>query len=219
MTLDRPTWTVLVATLGQRAARFERLLAQLLPQTEPHDGKVTVLALYNHGERSLGEVRQALVEHAASTYVSFVDDDDELPDYHVDEVTRCLLDGDVDYVGWQMQTYVDGVPLKPTYHSLRYARWYDDARGYYRDVSHLNPVRRELALRADFRRGEPPEDVSWADQVRPHVHREAYVDRIMYHYRSSPADSTWRGGGIERTWHLRPIVNHPHFSYHPWSSE
>lgn len=211
-----PTWTILIATLAQRAARFERLLQQLLPQTEPHDGAVTVCAYYNHGDQPLGDIRQALVDHATSTYVSFVDDDDELPDYHVAEVMS-RLDGVVDYVGWQMQCYVDGSPLKPTYHSLRYPRWYDDRRGYYRDVSHLNPIRTELARRADFRRGAPPEDVSWSDQVRPHVKTEAYVDKVMYHYRSSPGDSTWNGGGIQEVWHLRPTITHPNFSYHPGS--
>lgn len=211
-----PTWTILVATLAQRAARFERLLQQVLPQTEPHDGAVTVMAYYNHGGGGLGAIRQSLVDHATSTYVSFVDDDDELPDYHVDEVMS-RLDGVVDYVGWQMQCYVNDQPLKPTYHSLRYPRWYDDRRGYYRDVSHLNPIKLELARRADFRRGGPPEDVSWVDQVRPHVKTEAYVDKVMYHYRSSPGDSTWRGDGIQEVWHLRPRVDHPNFRYHPGS--
>jgi glycosyltransferase involved in cell wall biosynthesis len=211
------TWTILVATLGQRAERLERLLGQLLPQLDAHDGAVTVCALYNHGERGLGAVRQDLVEHATSTYVSFVDDDDEVPDYFVTEVLA-RLDGRVDYVGWRMQCYVDGVPLKPTFHSLRYDRWHDDADGFYRDVSHLNPVRAELARLADFRRGSPPEDVSWADQVRPHVRTEAYVDRVMYHYRSSSADSTWRGDGVSRVG-ARSSVTHPYLSWHPGSSE
>lgn len=217
-TIANATWTILVATLGQRGDRLARLLAQLLPQVQQHDGDVTVLAFYNHGEHGLGAVRQALVEHATSDYVSFVDDDDELPTYHVAEVLA-RLDGIVDYVGWQMQTYVDDVPLKPTYHSLRYDHWWDDDHGYYRDVSHLNPIRRELALRADFRRGTPPEDVSWADQVRPHVRTESYVDKVMYHYRSSSGDSTWRGEGVKRVATPRPFVGHPYFAWHPGSSE
>jgi hypothetical protein len=118
-----------------------------------------------------------------------------------------------------MQCYVDDRPLKPTYHSLRYGRWYEDGAGYYRDVSHLNPIRTDLARRVDFRRGQPPEDVSWADQVRSHVHTEAYVDRVMYHYRSSSADSTWRGDGISRPTSPRPTIDHPNFNWHPASSE
>jgi glycosyltransferase involved in cell wall biosynthesis len=212
------TWNILIATLGQRHARLERLLAQLLPQTEPYHGDVTVTAFYNHGEHQLGFVRQSLVDHASSTYVSFVDDDDELPDYYVDEV-MARLDGDVDYVGWRLQCYVDDVPLKPTYHSLRYTRWYDDASGYYRDVSHLNPIKTELARHADFRRGHPPEDVAWVDQVRPFVKTESYIDKIMYHYRSSSIDSTWRGVDAYEPPVSRPVVPHPHFTYHPLSSD
>lgn len=213
----RPRWTVLVATLGQRSDRFRRLLDALLPQLEPYAGRVTVLAYRNNGERPLSHVRQTLVEHATSDYVSFVDDDDLVPPYHVDEVTRCLED-DVDYVGWRMQCVLDGVPLKPTFHSLRYDRWWDDDRGYYRDVSHLNPVRRELALRADFRRGDPPEDVSWADQLRGQLKTECYVDRVMYLYQASSVDSTWRPGAVQPgTFTMLDIVS-PYLHYHPEST-
>jgi hypothetical protein len=212
-----PDWTVLIATLGQRTSRFTQLLRTLLPQVDAYDGRVTVTALFNHGERPLGHVRQALLDGATSRYVSFVDDDDELPGYYVDEVLP-LLDG-VDYVGWQLQCYVDGVAQKPTFHSLRYRRWYEDRKGYYRDVSHLNPIRTELARRADFRHGEPPEDVSWVDQVRPHVKTEHYVDKVMYHYRSSARDSTWHPSTrLRRKKFTRPHVSSPYFCYHPEST-
>lgn len=213
-----PTWTILIATLAQRAPRFERVVNELLPQTESYDGAVRLCAFFNRGEHPLGHVRQALVEHVTSTYVSFVDDDDLVPSFHVDSVMSVLPD-EPDYVGWRMQCFADGVALKPTVHSLRYTGWFDDENGYYRDVSHLNPIRRDLALRADFRRGEPPEDVSWADQVRPHVHGESFVDRVMYYYHSSSSDSTWRGVGVECAYvGTRLPIEHPHFDYHPGSS-
>jgi hypothetical protein len=211
------TWTILVATLGQRADRFRRLLDNVLPQLDAAGGEVQLCAFYNHGERPLGHVRHDLLEHASTPYVSFVDDDDELPEYHVAEVLS-RLDGSVDYVGWQMQTYVDGYPLKPTYHSLRYNSWWENDQGYYRDVSHLNPMRTEVARHGDFRRGEPPEDVCWVDQVRPYVRTEAYVDRVMYYYRSTSGDSTWRGTGVYRPPYDRPVLDHSYLSYHPASS-
>lgn len=211
------TWTILVATLGQRVDRFQRLAERLAPQLDAAGGEVTACALFNYGERPLGEVRHALLRDASSTYVSFVDDDDELPDYYVSEVLP-RLDGVVDYVGWQLQCYSDGVALKPTYHSLQYTHWWEDRRGYYRDVSHLNPIRTELARRGDFR-STPPEDVAWVDQVRGHVRTETYIDKIMYHYHASSSDTTWRGHGVVNTPVARYDLNHPYFSYHPESSE
>lgn len=217
------SWNILIATLGQRRSRLERLLFEdLLPQLNWWGGLVRVTAFYNNGERPLGAVRQDLVEHSDAVYVSFVDDDDTLPGYHVDRVMQSILDYNgehgeqVDYVGWRMQCYVDDKALKPTYHSLRYSGWYEDDNAYYRDVSHLNPIRRELALKADFRRGDPPEDVSWVNQVRPHVRTEVYVEDVMYHYRSASSDSTWRGN-VQQGNYERLVVDHPYFSYHPES--
>lgn len=218
MTNGNPQWTILIATLGQRASRFRRVLDNLLPQLDIHNGQVTVSALYNNGERPLGHVRHALLNGATSTYVSFVDDDDELPDYFVAEVMS-RLDGVVDYVGWQMQCYVDGLRMKPTYHSLRYNQWADDRRAYYRDISHLNPMKTELAKLGDFRRGRPPEDINWVTQVRPHVFTESYIDKIMYHYHSSSSDTTWSPGRIRKGRYSRCRVDHPYFSYHPESTK
>lgn len=238
---ETPLWTILVPTIGRRQAQFRRLAIELLAQAEPRHGQVTVLAYYNNGERPLAEIRQALVEGASSTYVSFVDDDDWVPDYYVQQVrtaiheyaadnpelqlpqfdVRTVSRGRLpDYVGWRMQHYSDGVPSKPTYHSLAYKRWWDDEHGYYRDVSHLNPILRSKALLADFRGGNPPEDVSWADQMRGLLQTEVVIDPefVMYHYYSS-GDSTWRPGSVKATGsERRAQIEHPLFAWHPDSS-
>lgn len=190
-------WNVLIPTIGRRADRFAALAADLSRQAAPYHGAVQVTAYWNNGREPLGSYRQQLVEWSQGEYVSFVDDDDELPDYHVRRVVEAL-ESRPDYVGWRIQAYVDDLKLKPTFHSLRYSEWSEDLNGYYRDVSHLNPVRRELALLADFRRGDPPEDVSWASQLRPYLRgkREEYVDDVMYVYRARSADSAWRFGDV-----------------------
>lgn len=199
---QQPTWSILVATLGQRRGRFKRLVDVLAPQLDAWHGQVELVAYWNVGEVPLSIIRQSLVDDARGRYVSFVDDDDLVPYYFVDEVMGALTDYSVehgvtpDYVGWQMQTYIDDEPLKPTFHSLRYDHWWDDDAGYYRDVSHLNPIRKQVVLDsgADFRRTSPPEDVAWSTQLRGHLQTEAYVDRVMYHYHASSADSTWQPG-------------------------
>jgi glycosyltransferase involved in cell wall biosynthesis len=220
--MTSPTWTILIPTIGRRAQQLDRVLTSLLPQTEWYAGRVCVVAYWNNGERPLADIRQDLIECAVTDYVSFVDDDDVLPDYHVDRVMTAL-DEHPDYVGWRMQVLVDGAAHKSTFHSLRYAGWFEDEHGYYRDVSHLNPVRRDLAVRCDYRVGEPPEDVSWATQMRSVLRgkRECFIDDVMYYYHASSTDSTWRPGSVNplESSYTRLSVEHDNFMWYDWSCE
>lgn len=223
-----PTWSVLIATLARRGALLDRVLADLRPGVTAAAGRVEVVAYRNRGERLLGEVRQALVEEARGAYLSFVDDDDRLPEYHVEKILERLVDGWPDYVGFRMQAYLDDRPLKPTYHNLGYGGWSEDAAGYYRDTSHLNPVRTELARRCDFRKTTPPEDVAWSDQLRAvlrelgeeRIVHQRYLDDVMYRYYANSGDSAWRPGheAPDAASGPLPDVDLPHFRWHPGST-
>lgn len=234
-------WTILIPTIGRRQRKFLELWGSLRAQIEPYP-TISVLAYYNNGERTLGAIRQALVEAALSDYISFVDDDDQVPDYYVEKVVDAINAYAIaagrewgstghwpkgggllpDQIGWRMQHYADRVPSKPTYHSIDYDHWWDDEKGYYRDHSHLNPIRRKIAIEhGDFRRGDPPEDVGWADQIRGNVKTEARIpdEFVMYHYFSS-GDSTWRPGSVSADpAYSRPVIEHEQFRWHPDSSE
>lgn len=196
-------WSILIATQGKREQKFANLLDSLMPQV-PAD--VEVLALWNNGEHPLGHYRQTLLEAAKGDYVSFVDDDDQLSPRFVASILP-LLDG-VDYVGWRMQCYISGIKQRPTYHSLKYGGWSDDKRGYYRDLSHLNPIRRELALLVDYRTVGFPDDLNWVDRMRALnvVKTEHVVKEPMYFYMYDPRDTVQatiqprrrRGGRVSR---------------------
>lgn len=216
-----PRWTILIATLSRRRAEFSRLLTGLLPQVDAVGGQVTVEALWNHGERPIAVLRQALLEHATAEYVSFVDDDDVVaPDY----VARILplLDG-VDYVGFLVDVPFAG---RVACHSLRFDSWSDDPQGIYRDISHLNPVRRELAIQGKFTADAAAlswaEDQVWAAQMRPVLHSEHFVDNVMYHYlaegRSRPEISSVGELRAVKRSVRRPPVSDPWFGWHPGSS-
>lgn len=204
------TWTILIATLGRREALLRRLLDSLMPQVAAAGGAVTVEALWNNGERPLGDVRQQLADGARARYVNFVDDDDEVPPYYVEKVLP-LLDG-VDYIGWRMQLFEDGRECKPTYHSLRYPEWYDDNDGYYRDISHLNPVRRKMLTGTSFC-GECHEDSKWADQMRGRLRTEHFIPEVMYYYRYDHSESVQHRGARGYGTYVRPELDYPHFSW------
>lgn len=221
---DRPTWTILVPTIPSRATLFLRLMAVLLPQLDEHEGRVRVLAWRNTGRPHLGALRDAMLLAAGSEYVSFIDDDDLVPDYYVAEIVKAIA-GRPDHVGFQLEytTEQDGeiVGREIVDHSLRHGRWHRNMEGQLvRDFTHIDPLRRDLALNGQFARAKRgrAEDRTWVKQVRGWIRTEAYIDKIMYHYLWSHAGSSW---GPDR--HVapadgpRPEVAHPFFSWHPLS--
>jgi hypothetical protein len=219
-----PSWTILVATLGERRPLFDRLMAALLPQLDAYDGLVQVKAWHNNGRPSLPVIRQRMVREAQSEYVSWVDDDDLVPDYFVEQIVTALSTRP-DYVGFDLQCYSNGAPTAISHHALKYGAWYNEAGGHYRDISHINPIRRELAMLADFSRTPQgqPEDRAWAAQLRRtrKVKTEVVVDRIMYHYlyctdRAAGQGSRWqRPNRIHQAAVERSAIDHPYFTWSP----
>lgn len=218
-----PSWTILVPTLGERRALFNRLMAGLLPQLDPYAGRVRVLGWHNDGTPPLPQIRQRLVERARTEYVSFVDDDDIVSLDYVAEIVAAL-DQRPDYVGFQVQCYSDGHPTGVAYHSLEFETWRNFTGRYERDISHLNPIRTALALRADFSRvrARQAEDRAWADQLRRArvLRTQVVIPRILYHY----LYSTSRAAGVGSRWQQprritrgqRATVTSPYFS---WSAD
>jgi len=179
-----------------RVAKLKELMAVLEPQVTK---QVQVVVLYNNFEKTIGELRQQILNEAQGEYISFIDDDDLVPP---DFVATILphLNGKNDYVGFKVALFNNGVRKKPVYHSLKYHDWYEDDAGYYRDITHLNPLKTELARQGTFV-GMAGEDVQWANQVRGKAKKEVFIDRELYEYRHSQTDTLSNGprpGDIRR---------------------
>lgn len=214
MAKSKIKWSILIATVGQRSSRFRELLKVLMPQVRDHDGEIEVIAYWNNGEYLMGCIRQKLVEEARGEYISFVDDDDMVPEYYCNEVMKAISKNP-DYVGWQMQVYEQGNKLKPTFHSLKYKGWDEDDEGWYRNISHLNPIKKSVALNVSFvAPRDTAEDSPWAQKIVPYVKTEEYIDRVMYLYQHDSNDSVWRGDLDFRQIYQRPKVTYKHFRYH-----
>jgi hypothetical protein len=217
-----PAWSILIATLGSRQEKLKRLLDVLLPQAEA-SGQVEVVALRNSGERSIGRLRQVLLEDARGRYASFVDDDDMVAEDLVPVVLEAMA-GSPDYVAFRHAYYENGV-LDPrvVITGIQHGGWFDVPEAYYRDVTHVNPVRTELALEAGFRDQGSGEDTAYADRLRPLLRSQAEIDRVLYHYFHDWSDSTQVGLPpqvlLRRCRYMRRLqVASPAFRWHAWST-
>lgn len=212
-----PMWTILIPTIPQRAMLLERLLGILIPQLDVYAGAVTVLAWRNAGRPTLGEIRDGLVRDAPGRYVSFIDDDDRVPDYYVAEFMAAFAE-DPDHVGFQLDYSTNGIGQEIVDHSLRHRRWHRSSDGrLLRDFTHIDPIRREIAMHGTFVTHRPnrAEDRHWVKQVRPYVGTEVYIDKIMYYYEWREDTSAWqRPDLITPTCAPLPIISSPHFSWH-----
>lgn len=210
-----PTWTILVPTLGQREHLFARLMGVLLPQLGEYEGRVRVLAWRNNGYPSISEIRDTLLVSTDADYVSFVDDDDLVPEYYVAEIVNAIGERP-DHVGFKMEYSTDDQHREIVDHSLRWGKWGRTLDGkLHRDVTHVDPIRRDLATRARFAvRPGRAEDRVWVKQVRQHLATEVYIDKIMYYYLFREDTTAWREPKKIKHVPGRPVIDNPYFSWH-----
>lgn len=185
-------WQILVPTVVNRAEKFARLRDALAPQVEKYKGDIEVVVFWNNYERELSELRQLMIETATAEYTNFIDDDDSVAPDYCDQIYP-LLDG-VDYIGFKLEFLQWGQKQKQVIHSLTCEKWEDNAEGYFRRGTLINPTKRELMLQAGFKnadyRKNIPEDVTYAQNVDPLLKTEHFIDKELHIYMPTD-DHAW----------------------------
>jgi len=193
------TWDVLISTIPHRHGKLTALLAEFGLQWEPGFGVRLLRDNYGLVHLDSHAKRQRLTESSAADYVCFMDDDDWPAHDYVAAIMGALATRP-DYVGFRVDITWAGNPHRKAVHSLAHSSWTSWQDGektgdpLIRNVTHLNPMRRELALLADWNQLT---DEQWSRAVWESglVRTEVMIDREMYFYRFDPDDNfiTQRG--------------------------
>lgn len=177
-----PSLSILILSINSRADLLARLLETITPQLTP---EVELLTLIDNGEKSIGAKRNELLDKSTGRYVCFVDDDDLVADDFVASITNAIK-LDPDAVGFRLAYSVDGRYQADAIHSIRNRKWEtvirDGKRVYLRTPNHLNPVRREIALRHRFPELNHGEDREFSQRIMPDISTEVFIDCVMYQY-------------------------------------
>ena len=179
-----------------------KLLDHLQGQARPGVG---VIVYRDNLQAGYGDKCQTLVDSSEADYVSFLDDDDWVVDDFVPAIMHAL-EQHPDYVGFKVLFTEDGVKRMPVVHSLEHDGWHNTRTGLYRDINHFNPIRRSLALMADWA-GDNGADRRWADQLRSLgvVKHEVFIDRELHHYRRR-SDDTFHFSSVQPPLAVEPPV-------------
>lgn len=160
-----------------------------------YNSDVELLIETDNGEMTIGAKRNILLDRAIGDYVCFIDDDDMVPDYYVEEILRAIGEDDVrtggapDAIGIKGHYFEAQKSAQVFIHSIQYDSWFTQDGVFYRPPNHLNPVKRELALKAGFPEKDHGEDhdysmkmLSILDMDPEFAKTEVFIDKVMYFY-------------------------------------
>lgn len=177
---------VLILSQPSRLLFLGQIMQEIGRQTVNHPDVGVIVRCFDP-ELTLGENRNILRAKSSAEYVQYLDDDDWLAPGYFNRVMPLL---DRDYVGFRAQCYckhLNYTRYGNTFHSLEHGKrpdpWGREGQNFFRDITHINPMRRELAIQADFDGGFA-EDCRWAAKIRKLdiVKTEHYVPEVLYHY-------------------------------------
>ena len=179
------TLTILIATTVDRRESFNRVYDEFMRQIYGFglSNAVKIIFHEDNKEISIGKKRQMLLEAADTDYIVFFDSDDIAFDCYVKEIHDAIQEG-VDCVGFEIKMTTNGEQEQICCHSLSYPDWAENVDGYdyVRNVTHFNPVKRELALQVGFQDIRFGEDIIYSNQLTTLCKNEVRLHKKLFHY-------------------------------------
>ena len=181
--------SLLIPTLERRRAQLSRLVKglELQVRNAGRRSDVEILPYPDAGGYSIGHKRNILLGRAKGEFVAFIDDDDEVSERYIELICGALARRpEVDCLGIRGLITFRGSHPCEFVHSVQYSDMFSRDHAYYRPPTHLNPIRRAIALRYRFPDVSYSEDLDWALRMRDDraLQREEFIDSVLYYYRS-----------------------------------
>lgn len=172
--------SILIPTLPERQANLDRLVKSITAQG--HQDEVQILWDRAGREVPTGRKRNSLLNSCSTEYFSFVDDDDQIPDYYVSEMLNAISKGPdvITFIG-----YMTTNGKERRNFTIKLGSQYIEKNGhFYRFPNHLCGFKRDLVKHIQFPEVWQQEDYMWANTINKKglLKTEVHIQRDMYHY-------------------------------------
>lgn len=175
--------SILIPTLPERYPMLSQLLEHLGKQAGRYSGQVEILIDDRGREITTGQKRNDLLQKAQGYYSVFIDDDDWVPDYYIEEIMKATTTlPDVVCIHGYITT--NGQNRQMFKHYLGAS--YNFTNGFYhRYPNHLNPMKRNIAIQVKFDNITFSEDYNWATELRNSGLLKTQIEILlpMYEYK------------------------------------
>ena len=182
------TLSVMICTLESRFNLLANVVAKLNNQIHKLNAfdMVHVDILSDNGQMTTGEKRNILLQRATGEYVVFIDDDDDISDFYLQEILNAakLNCDSIAIDGFMTTNGKDKTSWRISKDNPYKAIVENGKTVYLRFNNHISPIRRTIAQRFSFPEKKFGEDYEWALSV--HLSRliqtEAKTNGELYHY-------------------------------------
>ena len=181
--------SILICTLPKRKSQLDGLIESLSTQISKNNlGKQVEIIVDSDEAISIGVKRNILLSKAKGEYLCFIDDDDAVADYYIEELFKAI-DSKRDCASLKGVITWDGENPQVFEHSLKYKEYRNDLRyqevAYERYPNHLNCIKSSIAKQISFTDKNHSEDTDFADELFKSglIQSEYYIDKILYYYR------------------------------------
>jgi glycosyltransferase involved in cell wall biosynthesis len=180
--------SILIPTLLEREHFLNEMLANLYIQIKEFGNDKVEILLDARGKNiTTGQKRNDLLGKAKGEYVWFVDDDDYIFPYAIEEIIKATKKNP-DVIGINGMMTTDGksqvdweIRIGHPYKAVK-----KDGKEYYlRHPNHITPMKREHAIRVKFPAKTVFEDYEWAKALNDagYLKTQEIIDKPVYHYR------------------------------------
>jgi glycosyltransferase involved in cell wall biosynthesis len=174
--------SILIPTLRKRKQLLDRMIANLRSQIKNPD-QVEILTYSDNGEMTTGFKRNKLLERSKGKYVVFIDDDDDIPEYYVEEILKGA------------KSNCDSMAINGTMRTHRLFTWDIRQSNPYKQIgnhflrypNHITPIKRKHAIKIGFPNKTIGEDFEFATKLRDAklLQTEYVIKKPMYLYKPS----------------------------------
>lgn len=174
--------SILICTLPDRFNYLKRLQNILMPQVLKYSDRVEVRIHDAERHMTTGEKRNLLIQQCWGDYFIFIDDDDIIPDFYLEEIVKAM-EQKPDVITFNGYMLTDGESRVDFI--IKLGEKYEERNGkYYRFPNHITAMRKSLVENFKFPHITLQEDYQWAKAIHESgvLKTEVHIDKEMYVY-------------------------------------
>ena len=178
--------SILICSLESRKPQYDLLITELLRQRASNP-EVQILSYIDNKQFSTGYKRLALINEAKGKYIIFIDDDDWIEPYYIEELLKAA-ESDADCFainGWMTTNGGQRIDWRLSKDNPNKTIYENGKPVYLRTTNHITAVKREIALKGGFPDKSNAEDAEYSRSIHKYLKTEYVIEKPLYHYRFS----------------------------------